>query len=238
VQGNVTITKSGGHLQYKTSGASDLVSNGDNVLSVPRGGQFMLTLPDGTMVWLNSASDVTYPVAFGSERRVKLSGEAFFAVAKDAKRPFYVETAGETIQVLGTSFNVKAYPDDSAEATTLIDGGVSVSSSEKSLKLKPGEQAFEKTGSISLLHPNVQAVTAWRRGFFSLQDADIKDIMKQFGRYYDVQVIFKGAISPEKYTGLVSRDLDLSDAMLLLRHLHINATLTDRIITVEPENPD
>jgi ferric-dicitrate binding protein FerR (iron transport regulator) len=238
VQGKLAITKSGGRIVYKALGDDNSQSGGDNVLSVPRGGQFSLTLPDGTQVWLNSSSDITYPVAFDAERRVKLTGEAFFSVARDAKKPFFVETPHGTIQVLGTSFNLKAYSDDSTEATTLVDGKVKVESNEKALILQPGEQAFQKAGTLTLTHPNVQAVTAWRRGFFSLQDADIQDIMKEFSRFYDVQVVFRGAISSEKYTGLVGRDLNLRDAVSLLQHLHINATLSDRTIIVEPEKTD
>jgi transmembrane sensor len=238
VQGKVTITKSGGRLEYKALADEASAFRGDNVLSVPRGGQFSLTLPDGTQVWLNSSSDITYPVAFGSERRVKLTGEAFFSVARDAKKPFFVETPHGTIQILGTSFNVKAYPDDSTEATTLVEGKVKVKDFDKTLILQPGDQAFQKAGVLTLTRPNVQAVTAWRRGFFSLQDADILDIMKEFSRFYDVKVVFKGAVSSEKYTGLVGRDLNLSDAVSLLRHLNINATLSDRTIIVEPEKTD
>jgi transmembrane sensor len=235
-QGNVDITKTAGELAYVAPIAARAEPSGINELTVPKAGQFQLRLPDGTHVWLNSATDISYPLSFGSERRVKINGEAFFDVAKDPEKPFIVETAHGVTKVLGTSFNVNAYAEDSVEMITLLTGSVSVTSTNKTLTLHTGEQAFERQDKLSLEHPNIQAITAWRRGFFYFQDADVHSIMRQFSRFYDVAVRYEGQPSRETYDGLISRDLTLSEALALLNKLNIKARLNDdKTIIVAPE---
>lgn len=204
-------------------------------LSTPRGGQYQLTLPDGSKVWLNSESTLSYPVAFvGSQRKVRLSGEGYFEVVTDAAHPFHVETAKGDIEVLGTSFNVSSYPDEKAEMTTLLTGKIKVNTTAKTVLLRPGEQVFQTASSMAIRHPNLQTVTAWRRGFFNFSEADVQTVMLQLSRWYDVDFRFEGAPTTEKIDGLISRDLRLSEALTVLRNLHINVTLVDRTIIIRP----
>ncbi|HEX3386229.1 MAG TPA: DUF4974 domain-containing protein, partial [Mucilaginibacter sp.] len=129
-----------------------------------------------------------------------------------------------------------AYVEDSVEMITVVSGAVSVISSNRNLKLRPGEQAFEKDDKLYLNHPNIQAITAWRRGFFYFQDADVQSIMRQISRFYDVSVRYEGEPSKETYDGLISRDLNLSESISLLNKLSIRAKLTgDKTIVVAPE---
>jgi ferric-dicitrate binding protein FerR (iron transport regulator) len=235
-QGNVTIIKTAGELAYASQQNATDRQIGINELSVPRAGQFQLRLPDGTRVWLNSGTDISYPISFGAERRVKINGEAFLDVAKDGNKPFIVETAHSLTRVLGTTFNVNAYTEDSVEMITVVSGAVSVLSQNNSLTLRPGDQAFERQGKLSLELPNIQAVTAWRRGFFNFENADVRSIMRQISRFYDVSVRYEGQPSGETYDGLISRDLNLSEALSLLNKLDIKATLTDdKTIIVTPQ---
>jgi ferric-dicitrate binding protein FerR (iron transport regulator) len=237
-QGTVSITKTAGELAYLAPKESPIQPAGMNELSVPRAGQFQLKLPDGTHVWLNSGTDIKYPVTFGAERRVTISGEAFLDVAKNPDKPFIVETAHTVTQVLGTTFNVNAYVEDSLAMITVLSGTVVVASLDKHLTLRPGEQAFQRQNKISLEHPNIQAVTAWRRGFFYFQNANVQSIMKQISRFYDVAIRYEGQPSPESFDGLISRDLNLSQTLSLLNKLNIKVTLTNnRIIVVTPSTP-
>jgi hypothetical protein len=242
-QGNVGIIKTGEELAYaappkSSAKAAGVDESGTNELSVPRGAVFQIRLPDGTRVWLNSATDISYPVTFGLERRVKINGEAFLDVAKDQEKPFIVETTHSITQVLGTTFNVNAYTEDSVEMITVLSGAVRVESSDRNLTLHPSDQAFERQGKLTLQHPNIQAITAWRRGFFYFQEADVQSIMRQISRFYDVSVRYEGKPSTETYDGLISRDLKLTDALSLLNRLNIKATLTgDKTIIVAPSSP-
>jgi ferric-dicitrate binding protein FerR (iron transport regulator) len=234
-QGNTQIHKlNSGQLAYTVvdKASSDLIYN---TLSTPRGGQYQLTLPDGSKVWLNSESTLSYPVAFtGSERKVRLTGEGYFEIAADAARSFRVETSRGSTQVLGTSFNISSYPDDKAAMTTLLTGKIKVNAASQSFVLQPGEQAFDAGSSVSIKHPNLKTVTAWRRGFFNFSDADVTSVVKQLARWYNVEYRFEGVPSTEKVDGLIGRDLKLSEALAVLRTLHINATLIDRTIIIKP----
>lgn len=235
-QGNVNIIKTGGELAYSSQRDATQIPTGMNELSVPRAGQFQLRLPDGTHVWLNSETDISYPISFGAERRIKINGEAFLDVAKDDNKPFIVETAHSVSRVLGTTFNVNAYMEDSVEMITVVSGAVSVLSQNNSLTLRPGDQAVERQGKLSLEFPNLQAVTAWRRGFFNFENADARSIMRQISRFYNVSVRYEGEPSGETYDGLISRDLNLSEALSLLNKMDIQATLIDdKTIVVAPK---
>jgi transmembrane sensor len=236
MQGAVTITKLGEELAYVAPKELPLEPAGMNELSVPKGAVFQIRLPDGTRVWLNSATDISYPVAFGSERRVKINGEAFLDVAKDDNKPFIVETGHSITRVLGTTFDVNAYTEDSVEMITVISGAVNVVSSNRSLTLRPGDQALQRQDKLTLQHPNIQAITAWRRGFFYFQAADVPSIMRQISRFYNVSVRYEGRPFTETYDGLFGRDLKLTDALSLLNRLNIKATLADdKTIIVAPE---
>ena len=164
-------------------------------LDVPRGGEFKIMLEDSTMVWLNSQSQLHYPEHFATnERRVEISGEAYFQVHKDAKRPFYVESNGQIIQVYGTTFNVKAYPDEEKSYTTLETGKISLRNVADGgeVFLKPGHQAvFDKTNEkVELKSVRTQVITGWRSGRFVFEGQPLKTIMRDISRWYDIEYEF------------------------------------------------
>ncbi len=191
-------------------------------LTTPKGGTYQVTLPDGTQVWLNAASTLRYPSRFeGKERTVELVGEAFFAVAKDSKRPFRVASNGQQIEVLGTEFNVSAYPDENTVRTTLLAGAVRlhVGTNGMSIALAPGEQAVSKAGSVTKQAVDAESFIAWKDGYFKL-NGSLQDIMAQVGRWYDVEVVFQRSVDASmELVGEISRDVTLSDILLMINEI-------------------
>lgn len=228
------IIQQGGQLQYEEANAT--VSY--NLLTTPRGGQFRLTLPDGTKVWLNAASSLRYPTAFrGTERAVEVTGEAYFEVVHNAAKPFRV-TAGSkaVIEVLGTRFNVNAYENESSLNTTLLEGAVKVSAGQRSAVLKPGEQAqINASGHISVMADvNLDEVTGWKNELFYFRDADIRTVMRHLERWYDVEVEYMGEIPVRRFQGEIQRNLPLSDVLEGLKTTGIRFTIEGRKIIVKP----
>ncbi|WP_431213588.1 FecR family protein [Puia sp. P3] len=234
-QGSTEIVKNGSTISYSSSKAPAL-ADAFNILQTPRAGQYSMVLPDGTKVWLNNSSGLKYPVAFsGSQRRVELlNGEAFFEVAPSARKPFTVFLpGGNNIEVLGTSFNVSCYSDELTQKTTLVEGKVRVAAgSGGNLILVPGQQAEESDGRLAINHPDVYSVTAWRRGFFNFSDADVRTVMRQIARWYDVSVEYQGEPSVEKLEGSISRNQNLAETLASLEALHIHTSLKDRTVIV------
>ena len=233
-QGNTIVLNDSGQLQYKVSSpqlSSPQLSSAAseifyNTLTTQKGNQYHLTLPDGTKVWLNAVSSITYPTAFaGKERRVIISGEAYFEVVKNQQLPFVVQQADMTVEVLGTSFDVNGYGDDSAVKATLVEGKISVGKAGAASGkagtvsvLEPGQQAaISKAGnSISVDHdPDIEAVLAWKNGGFAFKDADIETIMRQVERWYDVQVVYEAKI-PKHFVADIPRNVPLSQLLKLL----------------------
>ncbi|HEY4207321.1 MAG TPA: FecR domain-containing protein [Puia sp.] len=193
-----------------------------NTMSTPRGRQFQMVLPDGSKVWLNAASSITYPVAFsGKERLVKVTGEAYFEIAAAPSMPFNIQlTNGEKIEVLGTSFNVNAYEDERSVATTLVDGKVKVSLGPSEKILEPGEQAYtENNGpaAVKVIHDaDVSAAIAWKSNYFSFTDADLATVMRQLARWYNVDVTFAGNVPAGEFNGKIGRTLTLEQVLKVL----------------------
>lgn len=186
---------SAGKLSYGKTSSPAGKKMAFNTLSTPKAGQYEVELPDGTRVWLNADSRLRYPTVFaGKERKVELSGEAYFEVAHNKKMPFKVRTGNQEITVLGTHFNVKGYDDDTAISTTLLQGSVSVRNqlSGKTNLLIPGKQAtISKTkGDIEIQKVSLDQVMAWKNGYFIFEDQDIQTIMKLISRWYDVDVVY------------------------------------------------
>ncbi len=207
-----------------------------NTLTTPRGGEYQVILADGTKVWLNAASSITYPAAFnGPERRVKLSGEAYFEVAKNAGKPFYVNTAGGEIRVLGTHFNISAYADDNAMAATLLEGSVQITKNQSSLMLKPGQQAVIAHGSdqINVTEARLDEVMAWKNGYFVFDEDNIAGIMKKVARWYDVDVQYRDSFDGLKFGGTFHRSKGISELLHYLEKIgNIHFLITERRITV------
>jgi len=227
-QKGVAVTKTvEGYLVYDDV-ASSTATKLFNSVSTPRGGQYHLRLSDGTSVWLNAGSVLTYPVSFDhKERQVKLSGEAYFEVARDSTRPFKVQTIQQNISVLGTHFNVSAYDDDNTTKTTLLEGKVAVQrlkSPDKKI-LNPGQQALTssnaKNNSVVIINVDTTDAIAWKNGYFQFQDESLESILKKVSRWYDVdidysknqisnQLFFSGTVSKYKNASQVLRILELT----------------------------
>lgn len=253
-QGNAQVNKLGdGKLAYEAGGRGGDEGKGGgagnpggavaplyNTLTTPRGGQYQLTLPDGTKVWLNAASSLTYPTAFtGSSRTVEMTGEAYFEVAHDKKHPFTVKVGGQTIEDIGTQFNVNAYSDEPAQVTTLLEGAVKVDGH----LLRPGEKATvtgatgtgaTATGAadIRVEQGNPEGAVAWKNGLFDFTDAGLQTVMRQLSRWYNVDVTYEGNIPPRQFTGMIGRSLTLNQVLagLAKERVHYQIEEGDRLI--------
>lgn len=237
-QGSTKVVKlAGGQLAYHTTGpaAKEILYN---TMSTPRGGQYQLTLPDGTRVWLNASSSITYPTAFsGKERKVVMSGEAYFEVTARPLMPFKVMTKDVEVNVVGTHFNVNAYADESSVSTTLLEGAVKVSAGNHlPMLIKPGQQAVYGVGSgLSLVEDaDIEESIAWKEGLFSFNGADLPSIMRQLARWYDLDVRYEGPISKRRFTGKVFRNLKLSETLNVLELNHIHFRIEGNRVVVMP----
>jgi ferric-dicitrate binding protein FerR (iron transport regulator) len=190
-------------------------------MSTPVGRQYELMLADGSRVWLNAASSITFPTSFStSERRVQITGEAYFEVAHDKSRPFHVSVNGLDVQVLGTHFNINSYDNEPAIKTTLLEGEVKVTKGNSSILIAPGEQAVAMNTSNSLSIKNgvdLDKVMAWKNGKFVFQDANIKEIMRQLERWYGITVSYSENATDEEFVGVISRNVNLSQILEMLK---------------------
>ncbi len=192
-------------------------------LTTPRGGTYRVTLPDGTKVWLNAASTLSYPNRFvGNERRVTLSGEGYFEVVKDESKPFRVESRGQQVEVLGTQFNISAYPDEAATKTTLVEGAVRLGSNAADITLSPGEQGILYDGKIQVEAVNVATYVGWKNGEFVFNGIELHDAMMQLSRWYDLEVVYEGEISPTPFYGSFSRSSTLAKTLDILKEAKVN----------------
>lgn len=204
-----------------------------NTISTPRGGQYQVLLPDGTQVWLNASSSIKFPTAFAAnQRNVKLTGEAYFEVAKNKEKPFVVNVDEMSIEVLGTHFDVMAYKDEQSINTTLLEGSVKVVKNKESRVLVPGQQAMVKD-DIQVVSA-AGDVIAWKNGLTSFKDADIRTIMRQVARWYDVEVNYEGEIPRRLFTGEISRKANLSELIKIIELSDIRLKLAGNVITVMP----
>ena len=205
-------------------------------MTTPRGGQYQITLPDGTKAWLNAASSLRYPSRFNNnERKVTLEGEAYFEVAPDKEHPFIVESNGQSVEVLGTGFNVNAYRDERQSLTTLAHGSIRINTADesKSIILKPGEQAAVEGKEIKVKQVEVNEYTAWRNGKISLSQADLSGIIRQIERWYDVKFDIDYLPPSEPMFGVVKRDVKLSELLQALElHYNVKFTRNGRRITM------
>lgn len=216
-----------------------------NTVSTPRGGQYQVQLPDGSRVWLNAASSLRFPTAFtGKERRVELNGEAYFQVVKDGSMPFKVSVVSQTsgregkepmqVEVLGTELNIEAYTDEDEWKATLINGSVKVISGKHEAVLKPGQQVRMTSSLNVLFDANVEEATAWKNGLFQFQDASIESIMRQVGRWYDVDIVYKGKID-QQFIGKIPRQVQVSTLLKILESTGwVHFMIEGKKITVAP----
>lgn len=235
-QGATALVLQNGQLAYDDGNAGGSSPDAYNTITTPPGRQFEVILPDGTKVWLNAASVLRYPVAFSrTGRKVRVEGEAYFEVAADAARPFVVDVAGETeIQVLGTSFNINAYPDEKAHRTTLLQGRVRVKAAGGEGILVPGQEAV--TDGRLTIHPNAnlaQAV-AWKNGVFDFENASLETVMRQLSRWYDVEVIYEKQVPALTFGGEMGRNLELTDVLEFLEGSGVRFRIEGRKLIVSP----
>lgn len=234
-QGNTEITKREDGLVVYNSRSTKAATAGFNKVSTPRGGQYKVQLPDGSKVWLNASSSIRFPSVFpASERRVEITGEAYFEVTKDKSKPFTVSFDGSEVQVLGTSFNVMAYADERVSKTTLVEGSVSIRNKGEHALLRPGQQAaLMPGGRIETAFKPVDEAVAWKEGMFYFKNAGVKDVMRQLSRWYDVEVTYRGEVPVRRFTGRVSRNVNLSEIIGMLRYAGVNCSLGNGTITIE-----
>ena len=248
-QGNTAIINQKGRLAFTgrqvpgeatvggnaVAGSAALVYN---TLTTNPGNQYQLVLPDGTRVWLNAASSIRFPASFGGkERKVEVTGEAYFEVAANANQPFFVQHDSLTVKVLGTSFNINTYSNETTVATTLVEGAVRVDYGSKSQVLRPGQQARTGgDGHITIMDAiNTDEVVAWKDDFFYFRSADIGSIMRQLARWYDVRIAYGQGKIEERFYARIPRNARLSevlDALALTGKVHF--AIEGRTVNVTP----
>lgn len=232
-EGGIVVTRASGKLVYN-NGEEEVRSMGPaaagkvlyHKVTTPKGGQYQIALPDGSIVWLNAASSLRFPIAFaGSERNVLLTGEAFFEVRHQKDRPFTVSVATKTgeerkVEVLGTEFNVNAYADEEFEdvMTTLLKGSVKVITPSNQQVIKPGEQAIVSIEGNVTINKNVKVmdIVSWKNGLISLKGADVRSFMREIERWYDVRVQYNGKIPVKSFDAEIHRTSSLTDVLKVL----------------------
>ncbi len=236
-QGKTTILIRNGLLVYDAASTKnqDVVYN---TITTPKGRQYRLQLPDGTEVWLNAASSITYPTAFtGNSRTVTITGEAYFEVTKNKSKAFYVKVNGMTVEVLGTRFNINSYSDEGNIKTTLVEGSVKVTSGTNNKTLQPGEQAVAAASASALKvvsDVNIEQIMAWKAGMFNFNNVSLQDVMRQLARWYDVEIEYKGDIKPKKFGGEIQRDLNLSEVLEGLKDIGVRFKIEGKKLVVMP----
>jgi transmembrane sensor len=236
-QKGVAVILENGQLAYQMKGTNDSETV-YNTMTTPRGRHFMLVLHDGTKVWLNAASSLRFPASFtGSERRVSVTGEAYFEVAKDAGRTFRVTVNGKAeVEVIGTHFNINAYEDKGVLKTTLLEGAVMhspVARPQAAVMLKPGQQA-QLTGAQTNVVDDVDlsGVVAWKEGLFNFEDMPLAEVMKQLERWYDIDVVYEGSVPDVEFYGELSRTNTLAGILEALKDAEIRFRMEGRKLVV------
>jgi transmembrane sensor len=240
-QGQTTISVHAGQaITYVPGAANPMREMTYNTLTTQRGEQspYPLILPDGSKVMLNAASSITFPTAFtGKDRMVKITGEAYFEVVHNAAQPFRVTVRDQTIEDIGTAFNINAYNDEPVIKTTLVQGLVRVSNSTSSKALSPGQQARVKDGTspIQVLdHVDTEVITAWTNGYFRFDQADLPAIMREFSRWYDVYIVYEGSPKDQQFNMKVARASTLKRALHILTVGGIHYRLDGKKLIINP----
>jgi transmembrane sensor len=256
--------KEDGQLEYKSTTGTRQSAITYNLLSTPRGGQYQLILPDGSKVWLNAASSIKYPTEFsGNERRVEVTGETYFEIVRNTEKPFKVTVLppsggagrGGEIEVVGTHFNINAYGDEQPIVTTLLEGKIKISPIEVVSKqsgstdinnrkpqttnyklLNPGEEAQINDKADIRVRKNVdtESAVAWMKGFFDFHNANIKTVMSQVSRWYNIDVQYKGSVPAQTFEGNIDRNIPLNELLALLQQMgSTKFTIEGRTVKVQ-----
>ncbi|NLR64383.1 FecR family protein [Chitinophaga varians] len=205
-----------------------------NTLKTPQGGQFAVVLPDGSKVWLNAASSLKYPVSFNSRHRtVELTGEAYFDITPDKNKPFTVRVNNMEVQVLGTSFNVTAYPEEKNIKTTLITGAVNVNAGNSTKHLLPGQQAvWDDARQFAITNADINSVLAWKNGKFEFAGEEVGVALRQLARWYDLELQFEAGVPDEHLTASFPRNTSLDNIIRMLELSGVHCKLDNRRLTV------
>lgn len=234
-QGQLIYQVSESNLSYEIKPENPLALH---IVTTPRGGQYRITLSDGTKVWLNSYSSLKFPAQFSSnERNVELKGEAYFEVAKNAAKPFKVKVNSTVVKVLGTHFNIMAYNDEPLLKTTLLEGSVQLNNGTTANVLKPGQQGIvNKSGFVKVVNADTEQSIAWKNGYFFFNKTKLTDIMKQLSRWYNIDIIYKGKMPvEEEFVGKIRRDFKLSKTLEMLEFSNVNFKTTGNQLIVTPK---
>jgi len=214
---SISHTKSGELIYTSKPTGKKLASAAWNTLETFKGEQHQLILPDGSHVWLNAASSITFPDAFSATREVSVSGEVYFEVAHDPNRPFMVKSKGQRVEVLGTHFNLNVYPDEPSGKTTLLEGAVRISAASGPRVLKPGEQASLTAGKLTVAKVSMDEVVAWKNGYFMFESEDISAVMRKISRWYNVEVVYEGEVPEDTFGGTIDRFAKVSQVLKKLQ---------------------
>lgn len=222
-ESGILITKSAdGEVIYSIKNQTENAANKTNTLSTVNGQTYRLQLPDQSKVWLNAASSIKFPASFAGlkNRKVELTGEAYFEISKDKEHPFIVKTNQQEVQVLGTHFNINTYEDKHNTSTTLLEGSVKITNEHKKEQLlKPGETALVNNKDNILVSPaDIKSTMAWKNGDFRFNEERIDEIMLKISRWYDIEVSYHGPISKEKFSGKISRNKNISEVLNMLSY--------------------
>lgn len=235
-QNGASVRLANGGLVYETTGGA-LADIAYHTTTTPKGRQFQLVLPDGTRVWLNAASSIKYPTRFtGNERKVEVTGEAYFEVAQNVQMPFTVRISDQNrIEVLGTTFNLNAYTDENTINTTLISGSIRVRRGNSSALLTPGQQAqITNAPEIKILHhTDIEKTLAWKKGMFNFQDLTFPEVARQLERWYDIEIVYKGKVPDMQFKGDMDRGVNLSEILRMFDAWNIKARLEGRKLIIE-----
>ncbi|MFI5163367.1 MAG: FecR family protein [Sphingobacteriales bacterium] len=242
-QANTIIKKTAdGRVVYEANqkvspAGGDIEGTAYNTMTTPRGGRYEATLADGTRFVLDAGSSIRYPVQFtGKERLVEITGQVYFEVTHDSAHPFIVSVKGQTIEDVGTQFNINAYNDEPVIRTTLIEGSVRVTKSNETAMLRPGQQAVTvpNSNTITIKNADIKEAVAWKNGRISFSNEDIQEIMRQVSRWYDVDIRYEGTIPARQFDGSISRNANLADLLKILEFNNIHFTVSGKKITVRP----
>lgn len=231
-QSNTTISNKDGKLIYNSQQGATTVYN---TMSTPKAQKYNLQLADGTKVWLNASSSIKFPTAFsGKTREVSITGEAYFEVSSDKRKPFIVDVGGMKVEVLGTHFNINSYEDEDLIRTTLLEGSVVINQNMKSKKLYPGQQAtVNSIGDINLeQNVNLSQVMSWKNGLFYFEKSSLQEVMREISRWYDVEVVYVGEIPARNFEGEIQRNLKLSEVLRILELNKVKFKLEGRTVLI------
>ncbi|RKR81803.1 FecR family protein [Mucilaginibacter gracilis] len=240
-QGGIAINKThDGEVNYDASKSAEIETAAAlsyNTITTPKGGQYQVVLADGTKVWLNSVSSISFPTAFtGKERHVEITGEVYFEVAKNKAKPFFVKSGNQEVEVLGTHFNINNYTDEPDAKTTLLEGSVKIKQLNNGITatLQPGQQAiYKSSGFIIVKDADIERIVAWKNGMFQINDASIETIMRQAARWYDVDIEYEGKVPQRQFSGKIKRDVKASEFLQMISYFNVHFSIEGRKIIVK-----